>query len=53
MGKEGTSEPLVTAAYNETAGLLGRDPGAFHYYSIVGEGGMWSFPFCDTGMVAS
>lgn len=51
MGKEGTSTPLITAEYNEDAGLLGQDPGAFRYYSIVGEGGMWSFPFCVTGMV--
>lgn len=52
MGTEGDSKPMVTAEYNETAGLLGRDPGAFNYYSIVGEGGMWAFPFCKTGKAA-
>lgn len=52
MGTEGDSKPMVTAEYNETAGLLGRDPGAFNYYSIVGEGGMWTFPFCKTGKAA-
>jgi hypothetical protein len=51
MGKEGSSTPLITEEYDANAGLLGLDAGVFHYYSIFGEGGMWSFPFCDTGIV--
>ena len=49
MRQEGAVEPLVTQRYNESSGLLGVDPGAFHYYSIMGESGLWSFPFCETG----
>ncbi|GFG37659.1 hypothetical protein Cfor_02022 [Coptotermes formosanus] len=49
MGTESNSTPLISEEYKDKAGLLGLNPGAFNYYSIFGEGGMWSFPFCDTG----
>ena len=49
MGKEGNSTPQITEEYKEKAGLLSLNPGAFNYYSIFGEGGMWSFSFCDAG----
>ncbi|KAJ9585965.1 hypothetical protein L9F63_020397, partial [Diploptera punctata] len=47
ISEEGGDSPFLAEEYNETSGLLGIDPGAFHYYSIMGEGGLWSFPFCD------
>ncbi|PSN55984.1 hypothetical protein C0J52_02152 [Blattella germanica] len=44
----GEYTPIAIGKYNDTAGLMGVDPGAFNYYSIAGESGMWSFPFCET-----
>jgi hypothetical protein len=49
MGKASNSTPLISEEYQDKAGLLGLNPGAFNYYSISGEGGMWSLSFCDTG----
>jgi hypothetical protein len=52
MGKESNSTPLISEEYQDKAGLLGVNPGAFNYYSISGEGGMWSISLCDTGRSA-
>jgi hypothetical protein len=49
IGKGSSSIPLISEETQDTAGLLGLNPGAFNYYSIFGEGGMWSFSVCDTG----
>lgn len=49
MGKASNSTPLISEEYQDKAGLLGLNPGAFNYYSISGEGGMWNPSFCDTG----
>jgi hypothetical protein len=49
MGKGSNSTPLINEEYQDKSGLLGLNLGAFNYYSISGEGGMWNPSFCDTG----
>jgi hypothetical protein len=52
MGKEENTTPLIREQYNNT-GLFRLNPRTSLHYSIVGEGGMWNFPSCVSGMVIS
>jgi hypothetical protein len=51
MGKEGQSTPLISQDYKNTGLIRLRSKIPF-YYSIAGEGGVWNFPSCVSGMIA-
>lgn len=52
MGKEEDPTPLISGEYNNTK-LFRLNSKTSLYYSIAGEGGMWSFPSCISGTATS